>query len=127
MAAGPEPTEHERLAQRLDPERRGAGLWRRRDHAFNWQCRSAAFYRHRGQPAIDGYCCRPAINRDGRRAPDHRHRRSRTNLYLVTIRKPIHPISQCRANPIQSCFQSSGRPCFVVGQRLRRLEQRCQR
>ena len=122
MATGSESAEQERFGQRLDPECGGARLWFRRCQAFNWQRRSVSFHRH---------CRRPAFNRDGRgaschrnvhRAALHRECRRRDYFYLGEFREPGHPSGQHFAAPVQTFCQS-----FLVGQRFRRLEKRCQR
>ena len=126
MAARPEPAEQERITERLDPQRGGAGLWFRRHQAFNGQRRSASFHWYCRRPAFHRHRWRTALHGNSRRAALHRRHRSRGYFDLGRFREPVHRLAQRFAKPIQPFSQPFSQSFFLVGQHLRRIEQRCQ-
>ena len=124
VAAGPEPAEQERFAQRrkLGPQHGGAGLGFRRCRAFDRQRRSASFHRN---------CRRTTFHRNCRRATLHRQRRS-TAFHRHALGQPADRLlpasaAQSIAQRFATQVESFCQPSFLVGQRVRRREQRCQR
>ena len=127
MAAGPEPVEQERIAERHHSQRGGAGLWFRRCQAFNGQRWRSTFHRRLWRTALHWYGRCASFHWNSHRAALYRRRRSGTNFDLGRFCEPIHPSGQHFAIPTESFSQPFCQSLCLVGQRLRRLEQRCRR